>query len=221
NLHETAGKPWIEVVVDAYLNPISVRGRYYLRSGSTLQELKGAALDRFLLRKQGRTWDGVPVPRVSVADLSAAALAGFRKRAEQGGRIESATLRESDAGLLEKLQLTEGEFLKRAALLLFHPDPERFVVGAFVKIGFFDGTGELVYHDEVHGDLFGQVERTLDLLLTKYLKASIRYEGLQRIERFPVPRAALREALLNALVHRDYAVGAPVQIRVYADRLKV
>lgn len=37
----------------------------------------------------------------------------------------------------------------------------------------------------------------------------------------PVPRAALREALLNALVHRDYAVGAPVQIRVYADRLKI
>jgi ATP-dependent DNA helicase RecG len=67
NLHETKGKPWIEIVVDAYPNPISVRGRYYLRSGSTRQELKGAALDRFLLRKQGRTWDGVPVPRVSVA----------------------------------------------------------------------------------------------------------------------------------------------------------
>lgn len=52
-------------------------------------------------------------------------------------------------------------------------------------------------------------------------KAAIRYEGLQRIERFPVPRAALREALLNALVHRDYAVGAPVQIRVYDKRLKL
>jgi len=221
NLHETAGKDWLEIVVDAYPNPISVRGRYYRRSGSTLQELKGAALDRFLLRKQGRTWDGVPVPRVSSADLSVAAIAGFRKRAERGGRIELATLSESDVGLLEKLQLIEGEFLKRAAVLLFHPDPEVFVTGAFVKIGFFDKTGELVYHDEVRGDLFGQVERTLDLLLTKYLKAGITYEGVQRVERFPVPRAALREALLNALVHRDYAVGAPVQIRVYEDRLKL
>ncbi len=44
---------------------------------------------------------------------------------------------------------------------------------------------------------------------------------IQRIERYPVPDVALREAILNALVHRDYAVGAPVQIRVYEDRLKI
>jgi hypothetical protein len=81
----------------------------------------------------------------------------------------------------------------------------------------FRSESDLVYHDEVRGELFRQVDRTLDLLLTKYLKAAIHYEGIQRIERFPVPRAALREALLNALVHRDYAVGAPVQIRVYQD----
>jgi len=221
NLHETEGRGWLEIVVDAYPNPINLRGRYYQRSGSTLQELRGASLDRFLLRKQGRTWDGVPVPRVSAADLSPAAMAAFRQRAERGGRVEPATLREPDSRLLEKLQLTEGEFLKRAALLLFHPEPTRFFPGAFVKIGFFDGVGELVYHDEAQGDLFGQVDRTLDLLLTKYLKAAITYEGVQRIERFPVPRAALREALLNALVHRDYAIGAPVQIRVYADQLKL
>ncbi|MCX6865122.1 MAG: putative DNA binding domain-containing protein [Verrucomicrobia bacterium] len=47
------------------------------------------------------------------------------------------------------------------------------------------------------------------------------YQGIQRIERYPVPDVALREAILNALVHRDYAVGAPVQIRVYEDRLKI
>ena len=52
-------------------------------------------------------------------------------------------------------------------------------------------------------------------------KAAIRYEGIQRIEYFPVPNAALREALLNALVHRDYAVAAPVQIRVFEDRLTI
>ena len=56
---------------------------------------------------------------------------------------------------------------------------------------------------------------------TKYLKAAITYQGIQRIERYPVPDAALREAVLNALVHRDYAVGAPMQIRVYEDRLRI
>ena len=59
------------------------------------------------------------------------------------------------------------------------------------------------------------------MLRTKYLKAAIRYKGLQRIERFPVPAAALREAVLNALVHRDYTTAAPVQVRVYPDRLNL
>ncbi len=91
--------------------------------------------------------------------------------------------------------------------------------GAFVKIGFFRDAAELVYHDEVNGDLFTQARQTLDLLLTKYLKAAVGYQDIVRVERFPVPREALREAVLNALVHRDYMVPAPVQIRVYDDKL--
>ncbi|MGY8687218.1 MAG: ATP-binding protein [Verrucomicrobiales bacterium] len=221
NLREADGNDFLEISVDAYPSPISYRGHYYMRSGSTLQELKGASLDRFLLRKQGRTWDGVPVPKVSVDDLSAAAIAQFRKFASTSGRVDPAVLNETDAGLIEKLKLTEGTYLKRAAVLLFHEDPETYVNGCFVKVGYFRSESDLVYHDEVRGDLFTQVNRTLDLILTKYLKAAIRYEGLQRNERFPVPREALREALVNALVHRDYAVGAPVQIRVYEDRLKI
>ena len=106
------------------------------------------------------------------------------------------------------MHLLDGSYLKRAAVLLFHPDPERFVTGAFVKIGFFRTNADLLYHDEIHGDLFTQVEKTLDLLLTKYLKAGISYRGIQRVENLPVPEAALREAVLNAVVHKDYA-GAP------------
>ena len=117
--------------------------------------------------------------------------------------------------------MTEGRYLTRAAILLFHPDPEHFFTGAAIKIGHFEGTTGLRYHDEVHGNLFTQVGRTPDLLLTKYLKAAISYEGLQRIERYPVPQEALREAVLNAVVHRDYAVVAQIQPRVYADRLHI
>ena len=221
NLQESAGRAWLVIVVPPYPNPISYRGHYYMRSGSTLQELKGASLDRFLLGRQGRTWDGVPLPQFSSADLSSTALARFRKLAARSGRLDAAVLAEPDAALLEKLRLIEGAYFKRATALLFHAEPDRFVTGAFVKVGFFRSETELVYHDEVHGDLFAQVHDTLALLLTKYLKAVVSYEGIQRIETFPVPQAALREALLNALVHRDYAVGAPVQIRVYENRLKI
>ena len=219
NLRSEGDREYLEVVTPAYPSPISYRGHYYQRCGSTLQELKGAALDRFLLRHYGRTWDGVPVPGVKVSDLSTAAFNRFRQLAEHSGRLDAAALAESDLGLLEKLKLTEGSYLKRATVLLFHPDPRRFMTGAFMKIGFFRSPSDLVYHDEIDGDLFSQARQSLDLLLTKYLKAAITYEGIQRIERFPVPHSALREAVLNALLHRDYAVGAPIQIRVYDDRL--
>ena len=219
NLREEGGKEFLEVLTPAYPNPISYRGHYYQRSGSTLQELKGAALDRFLLRRYGRTWDGSPVPGVAVADLSSSALARFRSLAARSGRLGAADLAEEDAVLLDKLNLTQGTYLKRAAVLLFHADPLKVVTGAFVKIGFFRSQSDLVYHDEINGDLLSQAMQTQDLLFTKYLKAAVTYEGTVRVERFPVPREALREAVLNALVHRDYAVPAPVQIRVYDDRL--
>ena len=109
--------------------------------------------------------------------------------------------------------------MKRAAVLLFHPDPEKYVTGAFVKIGYFRTDDDLLFQDEIHGHLFEQVERTMDLLLTKYLQASIGYQGLHRVEKFPFPEIALRETLLNAVAHKDYSSGIPIQISVYADKI--
>ena len=87
-----------------------------------------------LLQKQGKKWDGVPVPYVSSNDLSKDAFAIFRKRALKSRRLAAEILDETDEHLLEKLKLKEGDYLKRAAVLLFHPDPEIFITGACVKI---------------------------------------------------------------------------------------
>jgi ATP-dependent DNA helicase RecG len=105
--------------------------------------------------------------------------------------------------------------------LLFHPDPERFVTGAIVKIGYFRSESELAYQDVIEGTLFTQVDRTVDLLRTKYSKAEVAYSGLYRTETPPVPSEALREAVVNAIAHKDYASPAPIQIRAYDDRLEV
>jgi ATP-dependent DNA helicase RecG len=221
NLVEEAGKDTVEIVVEPYPYPVSYKGEYHYRSGSTKQELKGAALDRFLLGKQGQHWDGVPVPGFGSKDLSPLALAHFRQRAERSGRVADGLPAESDAALIDKLRLDGGELLKRAALLLFGKDPERLVTGAFLKIGYFRTDSDLLYHDEIHGDLFTQIDRGLDLLLTKYMKAGIRYEGPQRIETLPVPARAVREALINAIAHKDYASAIPIQVSVYADKLLI
>lgn len=220
-LRKEDGKPYLRITVEPYPVPISYRGEYHYRSGSTKQVLRGAALDRFLLGKTGRRWDAAPVPGVKVGDLDSAILARFRKRAARSNRLGADALEEDDLALLEQLRLTEGDYLKRAAVLLFHPAPERFVTGASVKVGYFASESDLRYHDVITGDVFSQPGKTLEILLTKYLKAGISYEGIQRIESYPMPESALREALLNAVVHRDYAVAAPIQIRVYADRLLI
>lgn len=219
NLYNTLKGDYIEIIVEAYPYPVSYKGQYHYRSGSTKQELKGAALDKFLLQKQGKRWDDVPVPNVMAKDLSSLAFDFFRTKAIKSNRLTDEILQENNETLLEKLHLTEGVYLKRAAILLFHPDPEKYVTGAFVKIGYFRTDDDLLFQDEIHGHLFEQVEKTLDLLFTKYLKAFITYEGIQRIERFTFPELALREALLNAIAHKDYSSGAPVQISVYVDNV--
>lgn len=221
NLHESDGLEYLEIVTEPYPYPVSYKGQYHYRSGSTKQELKGAALDRFMLRKQGKTWDGVPVPYLKVEDLDDATFAMFRKFAKKSGRMEEADLMDDNAGLLDKLRLYEGSYLKRAAALAFHPDPERYVTGAFIKIGYFREGANLIYQDEVHGSLFQQVKGAMDLLTTKYLRALISYEGIQRVESLPIPREALREALLNAVVHKAYESLTPIQIAVYDDKLEI
>jgi ATP-dependent DNA helicase RecG len=219
NLQKTKQGECIEIVVEPYPYPVNYKGQYHIRSGSTKQELKGAALDKFLLQKKGKRWDGVPVPKVSVKDLKQETFEFFRKRAFKSLRIDEDSLSDSNEQLIENLQLKEGEYLKRAAILLFHSNPEKFVTGAFIKIGYFQSDDDLKFQDEIHGNLFEQIEKAMDLLFTKYIKAEISYEGIIRIERFEYPKEAAREALLNAIAHKDYSGFVPIQISVYSDKI--
>ena len=92
------------------------------------------------------------------------------------------------------------------AALLFSEKAEKWIPGAYVKVGMFGADdSDLLYHDDVHGSLLEQAEKTLDLVYFKCLKAKIWYEnGEQRVEKFPFPREGLRELIYNALVHKDY-----------------
>ena len=221
NCLENSGKALLEIVVEAYPYPISYKGQYHYRSGSTKQELKGAALDQFLLKKQGRHWDAVPLPGFTIEACSQDALGLFKTKAAKSGRVDEQVLNDSDVALLENLQLNEGGYLKRAAALLFSDQPERFVSGAYIKLGFFVTDDDLRYQDEIHGSLFAQVEQAIEVLKLKYLKAYISYDGLQRLETYLFPLPALREALLNAVIHKDYSSGIPIQISVYDHQVVI
>ncbi len=222
NLHTENKKQFIEIITEPYPNGVSYKGQYQYRSGSTKQELKGAALDKFILQKKGKRWDGVLVPNVSVSDLKQETFDFFKKRGIRSQRLSEESLTDTNDQILDNLELKDKQFLKRAALLLFHPKPEKFVTGAFIKIGFFENDADLIFQDEVHGNLFEQIEKAIDLLFTKYIKAIISYENkIHRIETYEYPKDAIREALLNAIAHKDYSGGVPIQISVYKDKIMI
>ena len=220
NLKSESGREYLEILVEPHPNPISYKGEFHYRSGSTKQVLSGAALSRFLLQRYGRTWDDVPWPGVRLSDLDERAVDRFRRSAVESERLAPEVLDEPVDSLIENLNLREGAYLKRGAVLLFHPSPHQFIPDAYVKIGYFRGS-ELLFQDVVEGDLFTQVDRTMDLLYSKYSRALISYDGIYRVETFPVPREAMREAVINAIIHRDYASPTTIQIRVYDDRISI
>ena len=223
NLCTENGKDYLEIVVGKYPFLISYHGRYYYRSGSVLREIVGKELDLALLKSQGITWDGVPLPKLTMADLKPEAIALFKQKALERGRLTIEEANVSNDILMDNLHLVDEEnHLIRAAMLAFYRDPERWVTGAYIKIGFFgDSDSDLQYQDEIHGSLIEQIDRTIDLVYTKYMKARITYDGIQRKEIFMFPRDAFREILLNAVVHKDYASCNPIQISVYEDQIYV
>ena len=220
NLRSDEGGEFVQVVVKPHAIPISYKGEHHFRTGSTTQVLRGAALSRFLLKRHGRTWDDVPMPGVGLKDLDGRVFDGFRTRSIRSKRLPIDIQGEPDEGVIDQLQLREAAMLKRAAVLLFHAAPHRFMMEAYVKVGYFQGSSVL-FQDLIEGDLFTQVDRTMDLLYTKYTRGLISYDGIYRVETFPVPREAMREAIINAVVHRDYASPATIQIRVYDDRIAI
>ena len=199
NRLEEDGKEYIEIVIPPYPVAISCKGVYYYRSGSTMQTLSGPELESFILRKRGASWDNMPLPGFTIDDIDDALVQKFKTLAAKKGRIDERVLSESKADLMEKLRLTNAGHYTNAAMLLFSKDPDKWQLGSYTKIGFFETDADLRYQDEIHGSILEQIDKIIEVLHLKFMKAKITYEGIQRIERYFVPDAALREALIHKL----------------------
>ncbi len=163
----------------------------------------------------------MPLPAFTMNDIDDRAIDRFKRLAKKKGRINTELLDESKEVLLDKLHMTNGNYLTNAAMLLFSNDPEKYQVGAYIKIGYFETDADLLYQDEIHGSILEQVDKAIEIIHLKYMRAKITYEGTQRIERYFVPELALREALINAICHKQYQSGVPIQVSVYEDKLYI
>jgi len=213
-------KAYIEISISPSSVPISFKGIYHYRSGSTKQELKGTVLHQFLLKRLGRTWDDLPCENAVIQDIDQDAINYFFRKAIVSKRL---TENAGNVDLKTTLQnldlLTDGEKLKNAALLLFGKRPSQFFPSVSFKIGrFIDSDDDLRFQDVVEGNILQMADKVMDILKSKYLISPIHYEGLQRIEQLEVPEESLREAIFNSIIHKDYR-GAPIQLSVYNDKL--
>ena len=220
NLHEKENKHYVEIDVPVSTVPISYHGAYHYRSGSTKQELKGTSLHDFLLRKIGRTWDDIVIENASIQEIDEAAVNSFLKAAIGSGRIYPDADKDDIVTLLKNLDLiTLDGKLKAAAMLLFGKRPMRYFIHSYFKIGKFGKSdSDLKFQDTVEGNIFEMVDKVIRLLKERYLISPISYEGIQRIEKLEYPEAALREAVLNAIVHKDYT-STTIQLSVYDNKL--
>jgi len=219
NLLQEDDKHYIEIVVQPYSVPISLRGRYYYRSGSVKQELTGTSLNEFLLKRSGLTWDEVTEPRATFDDIEEKSVKAYLMMSKEKDRlpdVDGLTIED----IFEKLRLIKNGELTRAAIILFGKDPRKFSTNAFVKIGRFKGDADLRFQDVEEGNLIVLLKNVLERLDHKYLTRSIEFKGMLRLEHSEYPIPALREMLLNALVHRTY-MGSFTQIRVYDDKITI
>lgn len=219
NLYTDDNLHYLEIDVKPYDIAISYKGKYHYRSGSTKQELKGKALNDFLLKKSGKTWDDVIEARASLEDIDQQALEVFKKAAIKSKRLPSIQDEDDFLIILDNLLLLENQQPKRACVLLFSNNPNRYYINANIKIGRFGNTDdELLYQEVIESNIFELADKTIDVLDKKFLISPITYQGLNRVEKWEFPYKAVREAIINAIAHRDYS-GAPTQISVYDDKL--
>jgi ATP-dependent DNA helicase RecG len=220
-LFEEEQKKYIQIKVNPYSVPVSLRGRYYYRSGSTKLELTGVELNEFLLKKAGKTWDDVFEEGATFNDIEAASIQIFKDDSLLSGRLHQDIASLPMQETLEKLRLANGNKLKRSAIILFGNDPNKFYPNIKVKIGKFnDNDADLRFQEVLEGNVIELLKQVPDILNAKFLTRPITFEGMQRIEKDTYPIEAIREMLLNALVHRTY-MGSMVQIRVYDDKLTI
>ena len=215
---EENGKQYIQMTVSRSNSALSYHGKFYTRSGSTTQELKGGALQRLLLKANNLSWDEVPVSDANLDDIDPVVVRKFIKQATEYNRLPFGIDSDNIEQIFHNLRLINknGE-LTRAAILLFGKNPTHFFSSAIFKIGRFKGEDptDLIVSDFVEGNLFQMPDKVMDLLKSKYLLSPISYEGIQRIERLEIPEKAMREAILNAIIHRDYTSTSSIELRVF------
>ena len=173
---------------------------------------------------QDRPFEERAVLEATLDDLDDQAVANFVRLARSERQFPLPEKSPMAAVLTHLHLLCEGQ-PTNAALLLFGRDPQRFLPSAEVRCMHFHGTEiqrPVPFYRIFKGNVFEQVDMATDFVMSK-LNRSIgtRAESAQAPVRYEILPDVIREAVVNAVAHRDYASAGAVQVSVFADRVEV
>lgn len=211
---EVAGKLLLVVDVPASSpdRPYRTDGVFYMRDASMTREATREELLR-LLQSQNVYFDEGPVEGATADDLDPAAIDGLLRALYD---IEAGAQREHYLRSLKCIDVDGTPTV--AGVLLFGRDPQRWLPDARISAVRFEETevsGELADRKEISGTLLHQLEQAM-----AFVPVPSRVVGVERVEA-GIPEPVLREALVNALAHRDYRAASQVRLFVFADRVEV
>jgi len=202
------------------IKPVAVNGRCYKRLGNRNHLLSAAEIAELHALTTGRSWDSLPVENSKFEDLD---LSKIEKYIEIANARHRRKIDRTEAPLtvLDKLRLIRNGKMTNAAILLFGKEPQTFFPQAKIKAGRFKSETVIVDDAEIGGTLIEQVD-TAFAFIQRHLAVRLVITGQpQREEVWEYPLGALREGLINAITHRDYAAAAATQVRIYDDHLLI
>ncbi len=223
---ELDGRTVIVVMVARSDNrPHLVRGRAYRRVGAADVQMSRDEYERLLLQRQQVEFDRQLVEGATYADLDEAKLEWYvRQRAERRGIRAPATSPQETLINLGALVEEEGELVPtQGGLLFFGRDPQRFIPHSEVRIARFKGTamGHFIDSADLQGTLPEMIDEA-ERFIQRNTRVAAKVVGFKRREVTEYPYEAVREAICNAVCHRDYFMdGSTVRIMIFDDRIEV
>ncbi|MBA7516059.1 hypothetical protein ES705_08104 [subsurface metagenome] len=200
-------------------------GRPYKRVGKSTIKMSKEKYERSILEKHKETlrFDSQINKRAQMKNIDSDKVVAFVKKAktERGLDINAdAPLEE----IMSRLKLTQDNRLTNSALLLFGRNPQNFCLQAEVKCVRFKGTGvtgTMIDMKDIDGNIIDQLVEVEKFIFDHISLTSWIEDGkLERQEKWEYPPKAIREALANALAHRDYRSSSKTQVRIFDDRIE-
>ena len=209
-------------VSESTSKPVFYRDKAYIRVGRTNQKLSSTEIRNLITTEHRVTsWDEQAVTEASFEDVDRNKLTDFLKLAVLKRNLDLDPKSPVEEAL-SRLDLLRDGKLTNAAILLFGKNPQKFVLQAFTQCGKFKGVDTVEFEDmhDFNGTLIDQRDDALRFA-EKHIRRSARIEGSERVEEFEYPIESIREAITNAICHRDYRINSNVQLRIFDDRMEI